>query len=251
MAGSTFSSMTDLQGTYSVFTGTDIYTVFADMLVSTMQGISYSITRQKAPIYTMGSPDPRAFARSKRGIAGSMIMTTFDRHALAEFMRGSQFAAKRGSMETSNINPMREGQTTTPQRSEITNSIQALSPYQIDAGLLASVGQEISGTLSSTITGVSVTATPMFTDQLLPFDTTLVGANEYGIGAKMRIFGLEVLNEGSGVSIDDTSNEVQMTYIARLISPWINQALGDGTSGDTFPQPRSPSQVPDVNQTQG
>ena len=62
--------------------------------------MSYSITRQKAPIYTMGSPDPRAIARSKRGIAGSMIMTTFDRHALSEFMDGSQFAGKTNSIET-------------------------------------------------------------------------------------------------------------------------------------------------------
>jgi len=46
MAGSTLPT-SDLQGTYSVFTGTDIYTVFSDSIISTMQGISYSITRHE------------------------------------------------------------------------------------------------------------------------------------------------------------------------------------------------------------
>ncbi len=30
----------------------------------------------------MGSPDPRAYSRNKRGIAGNLIWLNFDRHAL-------------------------------------------------------------------------------------------------------------------------------------------------------------------------
>lgn len=30
----------------------------------------------------MGSPDPRAFSRNKRGVAGSLVWINFDRHAL-------------------------------------------------------------------------------------------------------------------------------------------------------------------------
>jgi hypothetical protein len=44
--------------------------------------VSYSVTREKAPIYTMGSPDVRAYSRNKRGVAGSLIWINFDRHAL-------------------------------------------------------------------------------------------------------------------------------------------------------------------------
>jgi len=219
MPGSTLPT-SDLQGTYSVFTGTDIYTVFSDSIISTMQGISYSITRQKAPIYTMGSPDPRAIARSKRGIAGSMILTTFDRHALADFMRASTFAAKKLSIETTPTNPyLSETPVSVGEKSE---AIQTLSPYQAgelltEAGAVADI-QESAGADK-----MSESTAPMFTDQLMPFDTTLMGSNEYGVGSVMRVFGLEILNEGSGVSIDDTSNEVQMTYISRLISPWVQQ----------------------------
>ncbi len=46
-------------------------------------------------------------------------------------------------------------------------------------------------------------ATPWYSDQVLPFDITLAGANEYGAMAAAKIFGVEILNEGSGVSIDD------------------------------------------------
>ena len=58
---------------YNSFSGVDIRAVFGEKVIGTLQGISWSITREKAPIYTMGSEDPRAFARGKRGIAGSMV----------------------------------------------------------------------------------------------------------------------------------------------------------------------------------
>lgn len=220
--GSRFDNMTELQGTYSVFTGTDIYTMFQDQILSTMQGLSYSITRQKAPIYTMGSPDPRAFARSKRGIAGSMIMTTFDRHCLSSFMKDSEFAAKKGSIEASNANPYKKEIGEMHEVGDFEGTIQSMNPTDVNAALTTSINQSLSegkGYAES----MSVVDVPMFTDQLLPFDVTLMGSNEYGIASTMRVFGLEILNEGSGISIDDTSNEVQMTYIARLISPWTKQ----------------------------
>ncbi len=216
------------QGTYSVFTGTDIYTVFADTIISTIQGISYSITRQKAPIYTMGSPDPRAFARSKRGIAGSMILTTFDRHALSDFMRASEFAAKKDSIETTGSNPNRLADDNVSPAS-LAEAVQTVSPNQV--GNLSGISNINAALETGAPDQMSQADTPMFTDQLMPFDTTLMGSNEYGIGSVMRVFGLEVLNEGSGVSIDDTSNEVQMTYIARLISPWVNQSPIGSTGG--------------------
>lgn len=46
--------------------------------------MSYSVTREKAPIYTMGSPDPRAYSRNKRGIAGTLIWLNLDRHVVVD-----------------------------------------------------------------------------------------------------------------------------------------------------------------------
>jgi hypothetical protein len=53
------------------------------------------VSREKAPIYTLGSPDVRSFSRNKRGIAGSLIWVNFDRHAflgLVQKMRGKFIA---------------------------------------------------------------------------------------------------------------------------------------------------------------
>jgi hypothetical protein len=36
----------------------------------------------------------------------------------------------------------------------------------------------------------------------------------------MRIFGIELLNEGYGVSIDDIVSEMQHTYVARTLVSW-------------------------------
>ena len=38
---------------------------------SQAQAINYSVTREKAPIYAMGSADCRSYSRNKRGIAGA------------------------------------------------------------------------------------------------------------------------------------------------------------------------------------
>lgn len=38
-----------------------------------LSNISWVITREKAPIYTMGTREPRAFSVRKRGVAGSLV----------------------------------------------------------------------------------------------------------------------------------------------------------------------------------
>jgi hypothetical protein len=52
-------------------------------------------------------------------------------------------------------------------------------------------------------------ASPWYSDQVLPFDVTLSGANEYGAMCAAKIFGLEILNDGMGISIDDAVTEMQ------------------------------------------
>ncbi len=64
-----------------------MHVTFGDRIIGELQGISYTITREKAPLYTMGSADPRSFSRGKRGIAGSLVFLVFDRSALIEEMR--------------------------------------------------------------------------------------------------------------------------------------------------------------------
>jgi hypothetical protein len=63
-------------------------------------------------------------------------------------------------------------------------------------------------------------AHPWYSDQIMPFDVTLSGATENGAGCAMKIFGVEILNEGYGTSIDDAVAEMQATFVARVVEPW-------------------------------
>lgn len=101
-----------------------------------------------------------------------------------------------------------------------------------------SLGPDISSTIDaldnqpqSSVGQNSILATPWYSDQILPFDVTLAGANEYGAMCAAKIFGVEILNEGTGVSIDDAVTEGQATFVARSIepmaavpSPWLGQS---------------------------
>ena len=83
----------------------------------------------------------------------------------------------------------------------------------------------LSGVRLDSVSGFKTAALPAFSDQILPFDITLAGTNEQGAATTMKIFGVEILNEGSGVSIDDAVTEMQATFVARYVEPWVAQVL--------------------------
>ena len=175
--------------TYSSFSGCDILAHFGNVQLGNLQGISFSITREKAPLFVMGSSNPVSFSRGKRGIAGSLIFTVFDRASLWDIMKISTYASKESFASSDGRDrALRHG------------------------------GRALS--LSSSPEVGSKLANPVYIDQIPPFDITLTGANEYGNLMFMAIFGVELLNEGSGISIDDISNESQITFVARDLKPW-------------------------------
>ena len=68
----------------NTFSGADLVVNFQDQMIGTIQQISWSISRAKAPIYSLGSADPRSFSRGNRGIGGSFILFNFDHDTLIE-----------------------------------------------------------------------------------------------------------------------------------------------------------------------
>jgi hypothetical protein len=193
----------ELSRTYTSFSGVDIRAVIGAETVGSLQGISYAIQREKAPIYVMGKVDPLSFSRGKRGIAGTIITLMLDSH----FMYSAAFADKRAVLDKDEIVP-RQGA-----RVDATENLigqRAGEDFNFDA-------TDVSDAYSLSIAH--------YVDQIPPFDVVIVAANEYGKAAEMRIYGIEILNEGSGFSIDDIVIENQMTYVARTILPW--QKLGE------------------------
>lgn len=202
---------------YNSFSGSDIRAQIGIVPFAEIQAISYSITREKAPIYTMGSPDPRAFSRNKRGVAGSLVWVNFDRHALLDIIY------KQSGTFVANIDDIR------PQFYPDQN--QLLSQTAIfSSGLVRTAAIPIPATVDSqevplsSVSGFKAEAAPWYSDQILPFDITLAATNEIGAASSMKIFGVEVLNEGSGVSIDDAVTETQVTFVARLVEQWASVA---------------------------
>ncbi len=58
-----------------------------------------------------------------------------------------------------------------------------------------------------------------------------------GAASTMKIFGVEILNEGSGVSIDDAVTEMQATFVACYVEPWTavkGPDFGIGVGGDSI-----------------
>lgn len=195
---------------YNSFSGVDIRAVFGNKAIGELQAISYSVTREKAPIYTMGSADPRAFSRGKRGIAGTLIFIMFDRHVVLSNIGG--YAPDGGLLFQSDIDDIRP------------EFINGGAAGEATLGSTSGVGPQTqvqdAETNVATVGGDQEVAKAWYVDQLPPFDITLAAANEYGALSVMRIFGVELLNEGYGVSIDDIVSEQQHTYVARTVIGW-------------------------------
>ncbi len=213
---------------YNSFSGSDIRAVIGQFQFAELQAVSYSVTREKAPIYTMGSADVRAFSRNKRGVAGSLIWINFDRHALLNVFR------KAMARFVANVDDV------LPDFQPDTNSFLDQTAI-FNSQLVRTVGPDVSATIDqldnipiSAVSSLKVLAAPWYSDQILPFDITLAGTNEMGAATAMKIYGVEILNEGSGVSIDDAVTEMQATFVARFAEPWVAVASPfTGVGGDS------------------
>lgn len=197
--------------TYSSFGGCDITAAFNGKIIGELQGITYSITREKAPIYTMGSAEPRSFSRGKRGIAGTLVFTVFNRDALLKELTSiedertkiTKFVANdRERLEDKGMNEF--------------ISIDDWDKFMSEAaGGSISAGQD--GSTGGKISNLITKALPKYADEILPFDITISFANEYGQAAKVVIYGVELLNEGTGYSIDSVTSERAYTFVARSV----------------------------------
>lgn len=221
---------------YNSFSGVDIHVVADGHILGEIQGLSYTVTREKAPLYTMGSADPRSFSRGKRGIAGSMIFLVFDRSALLDRLQeGSRYIANRyeldkyASASATNIADVNDTE---------------VFGEDVTTAENGTVGSQTAG-VRDLITLDKVIARARYHDQIPPFDIVLVASNEYGHAARMMIVGVEIMNTGSGLSVDDITTDESCTFVATSMIPWHRQLFvdpkGDGRispASGPAPQPR-------------
>ena len=197
------STLNTYTRTYNSFSGVDMIVTFNNVIIGELQGISFTVQREKAPIYTMGSANPRSFSRGKRGIAGSLIFMVFDRSSLVDAFQDTPFLISSRDDHFGKFADV---------------DIPAIEIEGVEPAGVGKFG-------ARTITLDRILARPRYHDQVLPFEVVVTAANEYGSYAVMKIHGVEVLNCGSGMSIDDITTDEACTFVARAITPWHSQGF--------------------------
>lgn len=187
---------------FNSFSGADIKAVFANQEVGNLMAVSYAIQREKAPIYVLGEANPRAFSRGKRGIAGSLIFIQFDTHAILE-----QF----------NVDG-------TDDLGKFAKKKYEISPQQL-SGTGALNIPVLNADAADQPGSMAEVVKAFYADQIPAFDITVAAANEYGAVARCVIHGVELMNEGWGMGIEDRQADMQTTYLARAVSRWTVKGL--------------------------
>jgi hypothetical protein len=216
----------DYAKTFTSFSGADLVVSFGKRVIGELQSISYAIQRKKAPIYTLGNADPRSFSRGVRGVAGSMVFAVFNRDALIEEVKQIWEDDEFPTMFTA------AGNKYSLTQSSFDSALEQSSWAAGDEDPLTAVTNEAWNQAATDAYTTSAEEAPpgfvklqkdniMYADMLPPFDAVLTYANEYGQSAFQKIYDIDVLNEGSGVSVDSIVMERQMTFIARRVSPLI------------------------------
>lgn len=217
---------------FKSISGTEIHAVFGNVKFADLQMIKYAISRQKAPIYTMGSADLRSVARGTRTINGALIFSHLSTQGLVEQMSkaGAKVFLSNDELANYNGDYMKGGELSQEQRLALraggtiakvgtVDNQSTFDPFSVgqDVLQLESFGQVTEAYLA---------------DQLPPFDITLVGIPET-IGTvagdvssakvlpqSLIIRGVEFVSEASGTSIEDLVIEKQLSFIARSVDSW-------------------------------
>jgi hypothetical protein len=230
--------------TLTSFSGADLLVSFGKRVVGELQQISWATHREKAPVYTLGSADPRSVSRGKRGIGGGLIVAQFDRDALLEELKMQWKDSAPQAMFTASPNlaalykgsgwnqmdgnkmGVGVGEVSFERLLAMTEwddyASRGLSPSGEDESVAApdtstnddSVNLNVpEGFATMHIENVT------YLDQLPPVDITLTFANEYGNAAFQKIYDAEFLSESSGVSVDTIVMEREIAWLARKMSP--------------------------------
>jgi hypothetical protein len=73
-------------------------------------------------------------------------------------------------------------------------------------------------------------------DMLPPFDIVITLFNEYGQYAKMKIYGVTIIDEGQTLSIDDLFIEQTYTFMARGIQPIVKMTQEKDSNSTSNPE---------------
>ena len=240
---------------YRSLSGSEIHAVFGNIKFGDIQMIKYAVSRQKAPIYTMGSTDMRAIARGPRSINGALVFSHLSTGGLVQAMSEAGYKIFLSHDELANYNEsyrdvktlseeqksaLRAGGTIGFQGIVSKEGLQSLrGNYTSGATAAQTQGTQTQSNFDPFAIGESINPLANYgsvtnawlADQLPPFDITLIGVPETAgeeISKKSSTFspqsliirGVEFVSESSGTSIEDLVIEKQMSWLARSLKDW-------------------------------
>jgi hypothetical protein len=169
----------------------------------------------------MGRTDPVAFVKGKRAIAGSLVFSQFDRHAvLYEIFSDITDSKAPGNLSTFwgrntadiiNKRPGAKPDFTIPdETAQFGPFFRTIAQGNMQADL------ERQNTQLYALTALKRFD---YADQIPPFDITITMVNEIGDAATMTIYGISLVNEGGGYTMDDLSSNVAYSFVSLGLSP--------------------------------
>jgi hypothetical protein len=219
------------RNSFKAFSGANIHATIGHLLVGTLQAVTVSITREVAALYSFADANPKAFVKGKRGIAGTLVFTQFDRHALLKGIFADIFDTPLGGkpatlfttqfLDANNPSVGLFGGVAVP--------TQHFDDKKVESAL-TTLGIADNSSLKDQITDVYKLVGEQkfrYSDQIPEFDLTLNLVNESGDASFCVIGGVVLVNEGWGYTLDDMTSEVAFTYVARYVTP-LTSVSGNG-----------------------
>lgn len=201
------------QTAWDAFSGTDMHVVFGNKELGDVSAITVTVTRDVVPRYTAGQTDARAFARGRRGIAGTMTFSLLNRDPLLRDLFADKYfkslnsiwsATNGGTFGYHLFQPEGGGTATSAITAEGLRT--GLSDIAIREALEIQelIGQHVR---------------IRYIDQLPPIDVTISFVSDAGAVSVATLQGVVFLSEGVGWSIADVETEIATTFMARSFTP--------------------------------
>jgi hypothetical protein len=211
-------SLFDYNRVYQAYSGSDMIAHINHKPVGSLQALTVSITREVVPIYTMGDPNPKCYVKGKRGIAGSLSFSTFDRHALLYDVFRDDANPERSAWFTSNLTRSQLAGKGVYYATDVNgNLINNTNTVSTSAGGDKEVQDVLDAVNSRKL---------RYSDELPPFNITLTMVNDFGSASTAHINGVVLINEGYAYTMDDLTNEMSFTYVAREVTPLSSLSSG-------------------------
>jgi hypothetical protein len=222
------------------FSGGDLQAFINNKKVANLESVTWSISVEVVGNYVMGQRNPLSYTKGKRVIVGSLALTQWDRHALLEqvfhlsrseiFNQYDIWSALGGSPAQQVLNTTDFTIVGTNRAVNSASVSTELNPPGASTGIgannanvrgLSRVAYENELRQMVKETAALIGAQKIDnSDQLPPFDLTLVGVNQGGAAAYCTLFGMTITQETAGFSMNDLANTVGMSFTALYVSPW-------------------------------